>query len=252
MAATQPKSVVILGAASGVARYIADAFAQRGCTLILADLDTAESEIIARDLRVRHEAACYVLDFDAVAYERHDAFVARCEELMGGPPDGVMLCFGYMADQATAQADFEVARRTVEVNFSGAVSILERFAVAFEARGSGFIAAISSVAGDRGRKMNYIYGSAKAGLSAYLQGLRNRLHSSGVQVTTLKPGFMDTAMTFGMELPGPLLTAPDAAARLIVAAILKGRDIAYIPFYWRYIMLIIKGIPEWQFKKMSI
>lgn len=252
MATLQPKSVVILGATSGVARYIANEFARLGCVVVLAGRNNEELETIAGDLRVRHEITCHVLDFDAVAYDSHETFVARCVELPCGLPDGVVLCFGYMTDQERAQADFAAAHRTLDVNFTGAVSILEHFAAVFEKRGAGFIAALSSVAGDRGRKMNYIYGAAKAGLSAYLQGLRNRLHASGVQVTTLKPGFMDTPMTFGMDLPGPLVTAPDAAARAIVAAILKGRNIAYIPFYWRYIMCIIKSIPEWQFKKMSI
>ena len=100
--------------------------------------------------------------------------------------------------------------------------------------------------------MNYLYGASKAGLSAYLQGLRNRLHPAGVRVTTIKPGFMDTPMTMGMKLPRPLVAAPDKAAQAMTRAILKGRDVAYVPFFWRYIMWIIKSIPEWQFKKMSI
>ena len=100
--------------------------------------------------------------------------------------------------------------------------------------------------------MNYIYGASKAGLSAYLQGLRNRLHVSGVQVTTIKPGFMDTPMTYGMGLPQILVADPASAGHAIVRAILKKKNVAYVPVFWRYILAIIKSIPEWQFKKMSI
>lgn len=249
---THPASVAILGATSGVARYIADEFARRGYALILAGRDTEEMAVMAADLHIRHEIPCHVLAFDALAYDTHAAFVQQCEHALGELPGGVVACFGYMADQSRAQQDFAVARRTVDTNFTGAVSILECFAARFETRGSGFVAALSSVAGDRGRKMNYIYGASKAGLSVYLQGLRNRLHGSGVQVTTIKPGFMDTPMTQGMALPERLVAAPEDAARSMVQAILKGRNIAYVPFFWRFIMLIITHIPEWQFKKMSV
>ncbi|HDP34094.1 MAG TPA: SDR family oxidoreductase [Candidatus Hydrogenedentes bacterium] len=252
MTSAYPKSVVILGALSGVARYIADEFARRGFSLILAERDMAELELIAADMRVRHSIACYCLEFDALRYDDHAQFVRQCAETLGETPGGVVLCFGFMADQTQAQRDFSTARRTLEVNFIGAVSILEHFAAAFEERGNGFIAGLSSVAGDRGRKANYIYGAAKGGLSIYLQGLRNRLYASGVQVTTVKPGFMDTPMTYGMELPKPLVAAPDIAGRAIVRAILKGKNVIYVLFFWRYIMWIIKSIPEWQFKKMSI
>ncbi len=252
MAIINPESVVILGATSGVARYIAHEFARLGCALVLAGRDTAEIEILAEDIHVRFRTPCHVIAFDAAAYDRHGAFVDDCGEALGAMPDGVVLCFGYMPDQTRAQAEFDQARQTIEVNFTGAVSILERFAAVFESRGSGFIAALSSVAGDRGRKMNYLYGASKAGLSAYLQGLRNRLHPAGVRVTTIKPGFMDTPMTMGMKLPRPLVAAPDKAAQAMTRAILKGREVAYVPFFWRYIMWIIKSIPEWQFKKMSI
>jgi short-subunit dehydrogenase len=131
------------------------------------------------------------------------------------------------------------------------VSLLEQFAARFEERGEGFIAAISSVAGDRGRQSNYIYGASKAGLSAYLEGLRNRLYHRGVHVTTIKPGFVDTKMTFG--LPGLFLVAsPQQAAKAMYAAIVKKKNTAYVPWFWRYIMLIIRHVPDWQFKKMRM
>ena len=249
---TATKSVLILGATSGVARHVADQFARLGYEVGLAGRDQTELEVLAADVRTRHEVICHTLAFDALAFESHSDFVRQCAEVFNGLPGGVVLCFGFMADQGQAQQEFSVARRTIDTNLTGAVSILELFAAAFEARGNGFLAALTSVAGDRGRKMNYIYGASKAGLNAYLQGLRNRLHASGVQVTTIKPGFMDTPMTHGMPLPKALVAAPETAAAAMVKAIVRGRDVAYIPFFWRYIMWIIKGIPERQFKKMSV
>jgi len=246
------KSVVILGSTSAVARAIAHQFAQAGYDLVLGDFDQRESSRNAADIRIRYNCACYPIAFDACDFGSHEMFIEDCERKLGALPTGVVLCFGYMAEQKDAQADFNKARRTIDTNFSGAVSILEGFAARFETRGSGFIAGLSSVAGDRGRKANYIYGAAKAGFTTYLQGLRNRLHDSGIQVTTIKPGFMDTKMTYGMKLPKPLTATPEQAGKAIYTAIAKKKDEAYVLFMWRYIMLIIKNIPEWQFKKMSV
>ncbi len=246
------KSVVILGGASTVARAIAHEFGRAGYHLVLADFDQAENERIAADVRVRCNVPCTAIPFDALAYDTHEAVFDSCTQTLGAQPDGVVLCFGFMAEQKDCEANFALAQRTIDTNFTGAVSILEVFARAFEARKSGFIAALSSVAGDRGRQSNYIYGAAKGGLTTYLQGLRNRLHSANVQVTTIKPGFMDTKMTYGMDLPGPLTASPEQAARAIFKAIEKRKNDAYVLFMWRYIMLIIKSIPEFQFKKMDI
>lgn len=247
-----PKSVVILGATSGVARYIADQFARLGYSVGLAGRDMEELERLATDIRTRYDVSCHTFYFDALAFDGHGAFPAQCGQAFGELPGGVVLCFGFMADQAAAQADFAIARRTLDTNLTGAVSILEAFAAEFETRGAGFIAALSSVAGDRGRKANYIYGASKGGLTVYLQGLRNRLYASGVQVTTIKPGFMDTPMTYGMKLPGPLTASPETAAKAMVKAITGKKNVVYVSFLWRYIMCIIKSIPEWQFKKMNI
>ncbi len=252
MNATISKSVVLLGATSGVARYIARRFGQLGYTVGLAGRDREELEILATDIRTRYTVECHTLHFDALAFQEHGSFLKQCEQAFGELPGGVVLCFGYMPDQVAAQEEFDVAHRILDTNFTGAVSILECFASAYEARGNGFIAALTSVAGDRGRKANYIYGAAKAGLGIYLQGLRNRLHARGVRVTTIKPGFMDTAMTYGMKLPALLVASPEDAAKAIVDKIVHGKNIAYVPFFWRYIMWIIKSIPEWQFKKMSV
>lgn len=243
--------VVILGATSAMARGAANAFARRGYNLVLAARDEDEAGRLAADLRVRHGVGATALCFDALDFGGHSAFVQRCVQAADGTLAGVAFFSGYMADQKSAQECTDVARRTVDINLTAAMSLLERFAAQFEAQQSGFIAGVSSVAGDRGRQSNYIYGAAKAGFSAYLQGLRNRLHGAGVQVTTIKPGFVDTRMTWG--LPGLFLVAsPQTAGEAIVKAVEKRKDTAYVPWFWRCIMAIIRLVPEWQFKRMKL
>lgn len=246
-----PKSVAILGATSPTAQAVAHEYARDGYAIVLGARDDAENEIIASDLRVRHEVQAHAIHWDAQDFERHPDFVQSCTDALGGLPDGVVFCAGYMEENDTAFERFVVARTTVDVNYTGAVSILNLFAKAFEERKSGFIGALTSVAGDRGRQSNFIYGSTKSALTAYLQGLRNRLYHSGVTVTTIKPGFMDTPMTYG-SVTSPLTVSPEFAAKAIKKAIDGGKHEVYVPFFWRYIMLIIKSIPEFQFKKMKM
>jgi len=248
----EPKSVVLLGATSPIARASGWAFGRDGYDVVTGARDGDENERIAQDIAVRYGVNAYAEPFDALDFDSHPDYVAACEQHLGALPTGVVLYFGYMAEQAVAQDDFEAARRTIDVNLTAAISILEQFARRFEERGGGFMGIVSSVAGDRGRKSNYIYGAAKAGLSTYAQGLRNRLFGAGVTVTTIKPGFVDTPMTYGLPLPGPLVASPETAGEAIYRAVAAGKHVAYVPFFWRYIMLIIRSIPEWQFKKMNI
>ena len=249
--AAAPRAMVVLGATSSVARAAAIELAVQGYDLVLAARDLEETELIATDVRIRSQRNVHALAFDALDFDGHAAFVSRCTDLLGDALYGVVLCFGHMEDQAEAQRSFAAARRTIDINYTGAVSILERFAGVFEERGEGVIAALSSVAGDRGRQSNYLYGSAKAGLTAYLQGLRNRLYHSGVHVVTIKPGFMDTRMTFGLS--GLFLVAtPAAAGRAIAKAIQRRRNVAYVPWFWLYIMLIIRHVPEVVFKRLRM
>ena len=248
----ETRTAVLLGGASTVARALAHELARDGYALVLADIDMLENERIAADVRTRFAQPCHAVYLDATDYASHAGFVEECGRLLGGTPAGVLLCLGYMPEQAAAQADLGKARRTMDTNLTGPISLLELFARGMEARGGGFIVGLSSVAGDRGRKSNYIYGASKAGLTCYLSGLRNRLSAARVHVLTVKPGFMDTKMTYGMNLPKPLVASPEQAAREIMKALYKRRHTVYVRFFWRYIMWIIRGIPEWQFKKMSI
>ncbi|MDZ4861545.1 MAG: SDR family oxidoreductase [Candidatus Hydrogenedentes bacterium] len=250
--AVGPGTVVVLGVTSAIARALAGEFARRGHDLIVCARDSEETNAIACDLELRHGVRVVAKTFDAEAFETHAAFVDECVRDGNSSLEGVVLGFGFMEEQPVMQKDFAIARRTIDVNVNATISLCELFAAHLEPMRRGFIAGISSVAGDRGRQSNYIYGASKAAMTTYLQGLRNRLHPHGVHVITLKPGFVDTKMTWGLPLPGPLVASPERAARDMHDAIMRGKNVAYIPWFWRYIMLIIRAIPEWQFKKMKM
>ena len=256
-AALQPTGpgVLILGASSTIARTIASELARQGRPLVLAGRDAADLEIIAEDLRIRHGVAVETTLFDALDFAGHASFFAGATRIFDAGLEGFVLCHGLLGDQKDAQSDPALCRQILDVNFTSAVAILELSAAYLEGRTGkpGFIAALSSVAGDRGRQSNYLYGSAKAGLSIYLQGLRNRLFRYGIAVITIKPGFVDTSMTWGILKPGsPLVAGPDRVAADIVQAIDRRRSIIYTPSFWRLIMLIIRGIPEPIFKRLKL
>ncbi len=244
------KNVLILGATSGIAKALAYQFAEQQHNLLLAGRDVEELKRIAQDISIRHEVRATVHPFDALDYEGHADFFAGCVEAVG-EIDGVVLAYGYLGDQKLAENEFQEARLVIETNFLSAVSVLNLAANYFEARKEGFLCVLSSVAGDRGRQSNFMYGSAKGGLSLYVQGLRNRLSKSNVSVLTVKPGFVDTKMTYGQE--GMFLVAkPEDVARTIYKRIKKRADVAYTPFFWRYIMMIIKAVPERIFKRLNL
>lgn len=245
------RGVVVLGATSAIARAAAIEFGRQGYAVVLAARDADEGVTVATDIRVRCNTKAEFIAFEATDYAGHASFFARCREILGEGLEGVVLGFGFLDDQKKAQKDPETARRTIDVNYTAAVSILELFAQFFEERKKGFIVGISSVAGDRGRQSNYLYGSAKAGLTAYLAGLRNRLYPAGVHVLTVKPGFVDTKMTFGME--GLFLVAtPEKVGKDICKAVARNRNIIYSPWFWHYIMLIIRHVPEIVFKRLHM
>lgn len=242
-------TVLILGATSSIARAAAEGFARRGYDLYLAARDADELRRIAADLQIRFGVAAQHGAFDAEATDTHAAFF---QGVLAAVPDlaGAVLAFGQLGDPQAAR-NFDTGAKIIAANFTGAASILSLLANHFEAQRRGFIIGISSVAGDRGRQSNYVYGAAKGALSLYLQGLRNRLHPAGVRVVTVKPGFVDTAMTYG--LPGLFLVAsPQYVGERIAAAPEKSADVIYVPWFWRWIMLIIRLIPEPLFKRMKL
>lgn len=239
--------VLILGAASGMARAIARSFAAQGHPIQLAARNSARLEEDAADLRTRFNVDVTLHDFDALATDTHADFVA------GLPlPDIAVCAVGAMGDQDESAADPAKAALVLRSNFEGPASILAQLGNAMEARGSGTLVGISSVAGDRGRASNYVYGSAKAGFTAFLSGLRNRLAQKGVHVVTVLPGFVRTAMTDGMDLPGPLTADPEEVGAAILKAVEKQRNIIYTRPIWRIVMAVIRNIPEPIFKKTSL
>lgn len=244
-------SVLILGATSGIARAIAVEFARQKYDLVLAGRDGRELDATAADLAIRFAIHTRVCIFDVLDCETHAAVLSSRLSESVDDLAGAVLAIGYLGDEHLAENDFAEARRILDTNLTGCVSVLNLLARHFESRGKGFICALSSVAGDRGRQSNYHYGAAKAGLSVYLQGLRNQLYHRGVQVTTVKPGFVDTGMTFGR--PGLFLVAsPEYVARRVLKAIRGRRDVVYVPWFWRCIMWAIRNIPEWLFKRLRL
>lgn len=240
--------LLVLGANSDIAVATARRFAKEGWNIQLASRDVGNLSKEVSNLQLRYGVEAREYFFDALNYASHRDFYAS----LGTKPDGVMVAFGLLGDQQTAQKEFTVAREIIELNYLGAVSILEVIAQDFEKRGTGFIVGLSSVAGDRGRASNYIYGSAKAGFSAYLGGLRHRLCKAGVHVMTVKPGFVATKMTAGMDLPKKLLATPQEVADAISCGVRSQRNTIYAKKIWRFVMLIIIHLPELIFKKTKL
>ena len=244
------KAVLFIGATSSIAKALAHQMAEGGTALHLAARDGFEVERMAKDIGIRYQVPVSWSTFEAFDYGTHGEFFHKAIEDLGCL-DGVVVSLGELGDQEKAQMDFDHAQRIIHSNYTGVVSVLEIVANYLKQQGSGFIIGISSVAGDRGRGSNYIYGSAKGALSLFLSGLRNRLSKSGVQVMTVKPGFVDTKMTFGK--PGMFLVAsPESVATAVIKALEKKKNLVYVPWFWFWIMLIIRLIPEWLFKKLSL
>ncbi len=223
---------------------------KEGWDVFLASRNTDELERVAEDLGLKYGKDVKFGKFDATDYESHKGFWDNVLKDFGDV-DVAVISFGYLGNNDKALKDFSEARKIVETNYLGAISVINIIAGYMEQRGKGIIVAISSVAGDRGRAKNFVYGSAKAGLTQYLSGLRAKMFKKGVRVITIKPGFVDTPMTKGLDIPKPLLSAPERVAKDIFKAIKRGKDVVYTPFYWWFIMLVVKAIPEWIFKRLE-
>ena len=244
-------TVLILGANAGIGRALAAEFAIHEYSLILAGRDLEELQALAADLHLRYGVGTRAERIDVLDFERLESALAACIGPEADSLEGVVLCAGYLGDAMAARTDLSEARRILDTNFAGSALALNVLANHFEPRRKGFICALSSVAGDRGRQSNYLYGSAKGGLTTYLQGLRNRLYHSGVQVITVKPGFVDTRMVFG-KAKLPLVARPEAVAKNIYQAVVRQQDVVYVPWFWKYIMAMIRAVPEGLFKKLRM
>jgi hypothetical protein len=246
---TPSKTLLLVGGTSDIGRATALHYAQAGWRVLLAARNEEEARRNADDIAVRTGAEVTTHRLDILETGNFEGFVDSLPQL----PDTVVCVVGELGDQARGQSDTNHATLVVRTNFEGPALFLGFLAERFLARGSGTIVGVSSVAGDRGRGSNYLYGAAKAGFTAFLSGLRNRLAPKGLRVLTVKPGFVRTQMTAGMKLP-PLLTAEaDEVGRAIFTAAEKGgSDVIYVRRIWRPVMMVIGSIPERIFKKLSL
>ncbi|WP_321884375.1 SDR family oxidoreductase [Paraburkholderia bannensis] len=245
------KNILIVGGSSAIATACARQWATEGARLFLAARQPIRLEAVAQDLRVRGAAAVATHVLDINDHQQHAAMLAACSETFG-PIDVVLIAHGTLCDQALCERDVEAALRELNTNAISTIALLTLVANALLAQGHGSIAVISSVAGDRGRASNYVYGAAKAAVTTFCEGLRARLFKSGIGVLTIKPGFVDTPMTAGLALPGPLVASPERVARDIVHAIAKRKDTLYTPWFWSGIMLVIRSLPRFVFKRVSL
>jgi short-subunit dehydrogenase len=247
---TTPRKILVLGATSGIAEATCRIWATQGASLFLVARNEEKLVAVAADLRIRGAASVDTAVTDLDLTSQHAELLTHAINTLGGL-DIAYLAHGILGDQAKAEQDFDTAAQILYTNFVAPVSLLTWLANYCVQRHHGTLAVISSVAGDRGRKSNYLYGSSKAGLSAFLGGLRNRIDREGVTVLNIKPGPVKTAMTAGM--PGSEKFADvNQVAQTIVKAIDAKADNLYVPFQWGPIMFIIQHIPESVFKKLNL
>ena len=244
------KKILIIGATSAIAEATARLWAVRGDALFLVGRNRQRLGDIAADLKVRGAAQVATFAMDATDVGAHRPMLDAALAGLGGL-DIALIAHGTLPDQKACEASVERTLAEIDSNGLSAIALCTLLANQFEAQGRGSIAVISSVAGDRGRQSNYVYGAAKGMVTRFLQGLRNRLAKKNVQVLTIKPGFVDTPMTAAFP-KSALWAQPADVARGIVTAIDKGRDEVYLPGFWRLIMGIIRHIPEFIFKKLSL
>ncbi len=243
-------NILILGATSTIAKHTTRLFAADEHNLFLVARNKDKLTSMKQDMLVRGATSVNIESLDLSDDKNHIELIKRVTETMG-TIDTVLVAYGTLGDQKNGEKNYANTLKELQINCLSVISLLTLLANQFEQQGSGTIAVISSPSGDRGRQSNYIYGTAKGALTIFLQGLRNRLSKSKVHVLTIKPGFVDTPMTKDFK-KGLLWVSPEIISKGIYNAIKKKREVAYLPFFWRYIMLIIKSIPEKIFKYLSL
>lgn len=253
---TSPQQrIVIFGATSAIAQAAARLWVQRGAHLVLVGRQPDKLQALVQDLQVRagpHGTAhIHSLQADLNQVDQHARLIRDAVTALGSI-DTVLIAHGSLPDQAACQANPARGLVEIQTNATSAIHLCECLAPLLESQGHGTLAVISSVAGDRGRQSNYLYGAAKGMVTLYLQGLRNRLYPAGVHVVTIKPGFVDTPMTAAFDKKGPLWASAPQVAQGILRAIDRRRDVVYLPGFWRGIMLVIRLIPESVFKRLKL
>ena len=241
-------TVLLLGATSDMGFAIAKKFASEKFDIQLAARKTEILTPQQSDIEIRYGVKCTLHSFDAVDFNSHKSFY----ESLDPKPDVVIYVIGYMNDNEKTVADWNETLRTINTNYTGAVSILNIVAEDFAGKGSGTIIGISSVAGERGRQSNYMYGSAKSAFTAYLSGLRNKMYHHGVHVMTVLPGFVYTKMTEHLNLPKLLTAQPEEVAEAVYQGARKNKNVIYVKWFWKYIMMAVTSVPETIFKKKKL
>jgi hypothetical protein len=244
------QKILIIGATSAIAEHTARCYAEQGAALHLVGRNPERLKAIADDLKVRGASQAGISGLDVDDLAAHAWAVAEAEQALGGL-DVALIAHGTLRDPAACHASTETALKEFHTNAVATVALMSHVAGRMEAQGRGTLAVISSVAGDRGRGSNYVYGAAKAAVSTYADGLRNRLYPTGVHVLTIKPGFVDTPMTANAR-KGLLWASPAYVGRKVHAAIGKRRDTLYVPGFWALIMLVIRNVPEFVFKRLKL
>jgi len=244
------RKTLIIGATSAIAQATARLLAEAGDALFLVARNADKLAATADDLKLRGADAVDTQELDVLDYDRHKLVIDAAIDTLDGI-DLVLIAHGTLPDQNACEGSFELTRNEIEINALSTISLLTHLANYFEQRGQGTIAVISSVAGERGRQSNYVYGSSKGAVTVFLQGVRNRLYKSGVSVLTIQPGFVDTPMT--ADFPKNFLwSRPERVAATIVRSIARGKSTVYVPWFWRWIMVVIKALPEAVFKRLSL
>lgn len=246
------RNVLIIGATSTIAEHTARQLVAQGANVFCVGRDSEKLATITQDLQVRApQATIGSKAMDLCDDETHKPMLEEAHAALGSL-DGVLIAHGTLPDQRACEASVATTRQEIETNALSVISLLTLLGNRFAHQGGGVIAVISSVAGDRGRQSNYVYGSAKGMVTIFLQGLRTRLYKTGTDVVTIKPGFVDTPMTEGLDKSGPLWANPNNVAAGIIKAMQKGRQEVYLPWFWWGIMQIIRNIPEFIFKRLPL
>tara|TARA_R110000796_G_scaffold241303_1_gene362663 strand:+ start:18281 stop:19021 length:741 start_codon:yes stop_codon:yes gene_type:complete len=245
------KRIIIVGATSAIALACARLWAEQGAAFFLVARNEARLQQTAADLQARGASGVCVHVMDADDFDAHEKMLDACKANLH-QIDIALVAHGTLPDQAACAEDTKLALREFSTNGLSVLALLNDLAQLFESQRCGTLAVISSVAGDRGRPSNYLYGAAKAAVSTYCSGLRGRLFSLGVKVVDIRPGFVDTPMTRGLSLPSLLLVTPEQIAPRVLKAVERGAAVVYAPGFWALIMLVIKVIPQPLFKRLAL